>query len=399
MFMLGVALFGLGSVINGVAPSIGWLIAGRLVQGLGPAIVAPTTLAIISATFREPAERARAIAVWSSGSGLALALGPTIGGALIDWAGWRAVFLFNVPLSLVILALGARFVGRVAHGQTEHPFDWVGAVLTTLAVGLLTLAIIEAPTRGWLSPVIVAAFVAGLAGLAAFVAWERRRAGPLVDVSLFRRAPFTVANVAGLAVFFAFVGSIVYFSAYFQQVQHRSALDTGLCVLPIGLGFFAGAPASGRLIGRFGTRPPMIGGLALCGVATLALIRLAPHSSVAGVWCNLLFVGLGAGLCLTPMTTTAVAAVGPEKAGMAAAIHNAMRQFGQALGVAVLGAFVYSAIPGGQAGGLLLDPAQGMAYVTGLHRALLVAGICLLGVAALCAAFIPRLARGSAMRP
>ncbi len=390
MFMIGVAVFAVGSLVNGTAPSIAVLIAGRLLQGLGPAIVAPTTLAIISATFTERRERARAISVWSSGSGLALALGPVVGGVLVDAFGWRAVFLVNVPLALLIMALGSRYVQRIPRSPALHPFDWTGAVLTTVAVALLTLAIIEAPTHGWLSDPIVIAFAAGLGSLVAFVAWERRRPGALVDVSLFGRAPFTVANVAGMSVFFAFVGGIVYLSAYFQQVQHRSALITGLCVFPIGLGFFAGAPASGRLIGRLGARAPMIGGLLLCGAATLGLLRLAPRSPIAAAWWDLLLVGLGAGLCLTPMTTTAVAAVVHHRAGMASAVHNSMRQFGQALGVAVLGALVYANIPGGQAGGVSLNRAQGGAFVSGLHLALLVSGICLLLAAALAALLIPR---------
>jgi len=390
MFMLGVGLFAAGSLVGAVAPSIGVLIGGRVLQGLGPAIVAPTSLAIISATFTESRERARAIGVWSAGSGLALALGPVVGGLLVDAFGWRAVFFVNVPLALAVMALSARYVQRIPRSPALHPFDWTGALLTTAAVALLTLGIIEAPSRGWLSGISVTALAAGLLSLAAFVAWERGRPGALVDVSLFRRAPFTVANVAGLAVFFAFVGAIVYLSAYFQQVQHRSALVTGLCVLPIGLGFFCGAPASGRLTARLGARPPMIGGLVLCGAATLGLLRLTPHSSIGAAWWDLLLVGLGAGLCLTPMTTTAVAAVDHERAGMASAVHNSMRQFGQALGVAVLGALVYADIPGGQVAGVRLGREQGGAFVSGLHLALLVAGACLLLVAALAALLIPR---------
>jgi MFS transporter, DHA2 family, methylenomycin A resistance protein len=390
MFMLGVGVFALGSLVAGTAPSIGVLIGGRLLQGLGPAIVAPTGLAIISATFTERRERARAIGVWSSGSGLGLALGPVLGGVLVDGLGWRAVFFVNVPLALVIMAVGAVWAPRIPHTAVRYRFDWGGAVLTTAAVALLTFGIIEAPAHGWLSGLVVISLVAGLASLAAFVAWERRQPGALIDVSLFGRAPFTVANVAGMSVFFAFVGAIVYLSAYFQQVQHRSALVTGLCVLPIGLGFFLGAPLSGRIVGRLGARSPMIGGLMLCGAATLGLLRLAPRSPFAAVGWDLLLVGLGAGLCLTPMTTTAVAAVDHDRAGMASAIHNSMRQFGQALGVAVLGVFVYARIPGGQTGGHRLGPTQSNAFVSGLHLALLVSGICLLLAAALAALLIPR---------
>jgi MFS transporter, DHA2 family, methylenomycin A resistance protein len=389
MFMTGVTLFGVGSLLCGLAPSVGWLVGGRVVQGLGPAIVTPTSLAIISSTFEDARARAGAIGVWSSGSGLALALGPAVGGLLVDGIGWRSVFLLNVPVALVVVALGARFIPLIPHAGSARPFDWTGASLTTACIGLLTFGIIEGPRRGWGSPMILVAFALGAGGLAAFVAWERRHESPLIDVSLFSRAPFTVANVAGLAVFFAFIGAIVYLSAYFQQVQGRSALGAGLAVLPVGLGFFVGAPFSGRLVGRAGPRIPMVLGLMLCGAAMIGLVRLQVGSPIGELWWDLAAIGLGGGVCLTPMTATAMAAVGPERAGMASAIHNSMRQVGQALGVAVLGSLIYAGVRGGQAGGGRLHAAQAAAFVDGLHRAVLVSGGCLLLAAALAVALIP----------
>jgi len=212
MFMSGVTLFGVGSLVAGVAPSIGLLLFGRVIQGLGPAIVTPTSLAIISATFDDPRERATAIGVWSSGSGLALALGPAIGGLLVDGIGWRSVFLLNVPLAALIVGLGTRLIPRIPRTEGAAAFDWTGAFLTTLGVGLLTFGLIEGPDRGWGSALIIGSFVLSALGLAVFVWWESRNQAPLIDVSLFRRAPFTVANLAGLAVFFAFIGAIVYLS-------------------------------------------------------------------------------------------------------------------------------------------------------------------------------------------
>jgi DHA2 family methylenomycin A resistance protein-like MFS transporter len=221
------------------------------------------------------------------------------------------------------------------------------------------------------------------------VFWERRQEAPLIDVSLFSRAPFTVANLAGLIVFFAFIGAIVYLSAYFQQVQGRSALGAGLAVLPVGLGFFVGAPLSGRLVGRLGPRLPMVVGLVLCGGAMLGLVRLRIGSPIGDIWWDLALVGLGGGLSLTPMTAVAMAAVRPARAGMASAIHNSMRQVGQALGVAVLGSLVYAGVTGGQAGGGRLDGLAAAGFVAGLHRAVLVSGGCLLLAAALAVALIP----------
>ncbi|HUA07027.1 MAG TPA: MFS transporter [Solirubrobacteraceae bacterium] len=390
MFMAGVTLFGVGSLVAGVAPSIGLLLCGRVIQGLGPAIVTPTSLAIISATFDDPGERATAIGVWSSGSGLALALGPAIGGLLVDVIGWRSVFLLNVPLAALIVALGTRLIPRIQRTKGAAAFDWTGAFLTTLGVGLLTFGLIEGPDRGWGSSLIIGSFVLSAFGLAVFVWWESRNRAPLIDVSLFRRAPFTVANLAGLAVFFAFIGAIVYLSAYFQQVQGRSALGAGLAVLPIGLGFFVSAQLSGRIVGRFGPRLPMVAGLCLCGVAMIGLVRLRISSPISASWWDLLAVGFGGGLCLTPMTATAMAAVRSERAGMASAIHNSMRQVGQALGVAVLGSLVYAGVTGARAGGGRLSGAPADAFVDGLHHAVLVSGGCLLVAALLASALIPR---------
>jgi MFS transporter, DHA2 family, methylenomycin A resistance protein len=197
MFMAGVALFGFGSLVAGIAPSVGWLLVGRVVQGLGPAVVTPTSLAIISATFEDPRGRAGAIGVWSSGSGLALALGPAVGGLLVVGVGWRWVFLLNVPVALTVVGLAVRFIPLIPRRRTDAPFDWIGAAMTMAGIGLLTFAIIEGPSRGWGSPLILGAFVVAVGLLWAFVAWERRHESPLIDVSLFARAPFTVANLAG----------------------------------------------------------------------------------------------------------------------------------------------------------------------------------------------------------
>ncbi len=389
MFMTGVTLFASGSLLAGVAPSVGWLLAGRVIQGLGPAIVTPTSLAIISATFDAPRERAAAIGVWSSGSGMALAVGPAVGGLLTDAIGWRSVFLLNVPLAVAVVVLGVRFIPVIPRARALRRFDSVGAVLTTAGVGVLTFGLIEGPSRGWGSGLILVAFVVAVSALVVFVFWERRQEAPLIDVTLFSRAPFTVANLAGLIVFFAFIGAIVYLSAYFQQVQGRSALGAGLAVLPIGLGFFCGAQLSGRLVGRFGPRSPMVFGLVLCGAAMVALVRLRPGSSIGAVWWDLAAVGLGGGLSLTPMTAVAMATVRAERAGMASAIHNSMRQVGQALGVAVLGSLVYAGVVGGQAGGGRLVGASAGAFVDGLHRAVLVSGGCLLLAAGLAVVLIP----------
>jgi Major Facilitator Superfamily len=248
--------------------------------------------------------------------------------------------------------------------------DWPGAALATAAVAALAFAIIEGPGHGWASPVILAGFGSGAAALAWFIVGERRRAEPLVDVSLFRSPAFTAANAAALAVFFAFVGAIVYLSAYLQQVQGRSPVAAGAEVSVIGAAFALAAPVSGRVTGRTGARAPMVAGLLLAGAAALGLLRLGPGTGPGAIWWNFALLGGGAGLCLTPMTVTAVAAVAAARAGMAAAIHNAIRQLGQVLGVAVLGALAYARLPGAESTGRPLDPAQRLLFVDVLRNAL-----------------------------
>ncbi|MFC5722872.1 MFS transporter [Streptomyces gamaensis] len=388
LFMLGVAVFGAGSLLTGLATGTPLLLAGRVVQGIGPALLVPGSLTVIRAVFDDPRKRAVAIGLWSTSSGLALAVGPVLGGLIVDALGWRWVFLLNVPLSVLLVLLAARFIPRVPRVAARSRFDWAGAALSTAAVAAVAYATIEGRERGWGSTAIVAALAAGVAALTAFVLWERRRTEPLVDVRLFKRPAFTIANTAALVVFFSFVGAIVYFSVYFQQVQGRSPIEAGLDVAPIGVAFALAAQVSGRLVARIGARVPMLLGLLLSGAATLGLLRLGTDTGIGAIWWDFALAGAGIGLCLTPMTATAVAAVGAERAGMASAVHNALRQLGQVLGVAVLGALVY-ARTSAQGGGRRLGVAQQAAFVDGLHHAVWVCGLALLAAAVL-AAFLPK---------
>lgn len=384
LFMFGVGVFGAGALVTGLASTTGMLLAGRVLQGLGPALLVPGSLTIIRATFADPRRRATAIGFWSTSSGLALAVGPALGGLIVNGLGWRWVFLVNVPFSALLVALAGWFIPRVPRTPSRGPFDWFGAVLTTAAVAVLAYAIIEGPDQGWTSGQILGAFSGGLVALVLFVLWERRRPDPLVDVSLFLRPGFAVANVAALIVFFAFVGAIVYFSAYFQNVQGHSPVTAGLDVSAIGVAFALAATVSGRLVGAFGAFWPMLAGLALAGVATLGLLRLEPDTGMGAIWWDFALVGAGVGLCLTPMTTTALSSVDASRAGMASAVHNALRQLGQVLGVAVLGVLVYADLPHGTSGHRLA-PAEAQLFVNGLHNAIWLSGLALLAAAALAA--------------
>ncbi|HEX6467918.1 MAG TPA: MFS transporter [Streptosporangiaceae bacterium] len=395
-FIGGVALFGLGSLVAGLAPSVPVLLAGRVVQGLGPAFLVPGSLTLIRLSFPDERRRATAVGLWSTSSGLALAVGPVLGGVVVAGLGWRWVLLMNVPLTAALIVLSAlviprpartaartptrRAAGTAARTTARHRFDHLGALLTTAGVAAVAFSLIEGQRLGWSSPVIVGAFAAGVAILIVFVVWEHHRPEPLIDVSLFLKPAFAAANIAGLVVFFAFIGLIVYLSAYFQQVQGIPADTAGLDVAAIGVAFALAAPASGRLVGRYGSLPPMLAGLVIGGGAVLGLLRLGTATGIGGIWWDLALGGFGIGLCLTPMTATALSAVGAAQAGMASAVHNALRQLGQVLGVAVLGALVYAGVPR-SGSGQRLPAADRELFVDGLHHAVWTAGLALLTTA------------------
>jgi MFS transporter, DHA2 family, methylenomycin A resistance protein len=390
LFMAGTAVFGAGSLVTGLAPSTGTLLAGRVLQGLGPALLVPGSLTLIRTVFEDGRRRAMAIGLWSTASGLALAVGPPLGGVIVAGLGWRWVFLLNVPLTAVLVAAAGRFVPRVPRPDAARgPFDWPGAALTTAGVALLAFATIQGQDEGWTSAPVVLAFAAGAAALAGFARWERRARQPLVDVTLFLRPRFTAANLVALVVFFAFVGAIVYFSAFFQQVQGRSPVGAGLEVSAIGVAYAVAATLSGRLVHRAGERALLVTGLLVSGAATLGLLRLAPGTGTGAVWWDFALLGAGIGLCGTPITTIAMSAVDASRAGMASAVTNALRQVGQVFGVAVLGALVYAGLPGGGAS-RRLDPDDAAAFVRGLHHALWTSAAALLAVAAVAALLFAR---------
>lgn len=397
VFLAGVAFFGVGSFLAGSAPNIGILIAGRALQGLGPALVVPGSLTIIRATFTEERQRAIAIGLWSTASGVALALGPILGGVLIELGSWRWVFLFNMPLALIVLALAARFIPHLPRHDNPPRFDWLGAIFTIASITLLAYGTIAGPADGWQSTPVVATLALGVAALAALVGWELRIQHPHVHVRLFARPSFAVANLSALVVFFAFVGGIVYFSAYFQQVQHYTAIATGLAVSAIGVAFAIAASQSGRIMGRFGAAIPMLVGLTISGGAMLGLLRLNTNTSISAIWWNFALLGAGIGLSLTPMTAVAMSSVEAHQAGMVSAVHNALRQVGQLFGVAVLGALVYAGVPAGHgAGGALTAESAGL-FLAGLHRAIWLSGLALLASAAT-GALVLGLSRPSAGR-
>ena len=387
--LIGLLLFAAGSLWCALAPGVGWLLAGRVVQALGPPLVLPASLAIVTATFREPAQRARAIGYWGAGSGAGLALGPLLGGLLVDGLGWRWVFGVNVGICAVLAVLALRHVPRDRPAAASHRFDAPAAVLVTAGVALLVFGLIEGRRLGWTSAAVLGAF--GLAAVlgAAFVAHERRHPAPLVDLGLLRQRTFLAANLGGASVYGALTGLAVYLSVFLQQIQGRSALEAGLCLLPQGVMTAACAPLAGRVTGAVGPKPPMLAGMAIVAAAVLALVRLEADTPVAEFWWLFALIGMGTGIALPAMTVTALLAAPARRAGMASALHNASRQLGQTFGVAVLGTVIL-AHAGAAAETGRIAPAGVGDWIAGLHVALVVAAVGVALAAVAVAFLIPR---------
>ncbi|MEV6917609.1 MFS transporter [Amycolatopsis sp. NPDC051106] len=332
VFLTGLAVFGVGSLLCSVAPGIGWLIAARAVQAVGGTMLNPVALAIVVTTFPAPAERARAIGVFGSMSGLALALGPILGGLLVDSLGWRAVFWVNVPIIAVAIVATAAFVPESRAARARR-FDPVGQVLVVLVLGCVVATIIEARR----SPVVLGLLL--VAGLAAFalLRYEPRRADPLLELRLFRSVPFTGAIAMALFSLCGFGAFLFLTTQYLQDVRGLPALGAGLCLLPVGVLVLLLSRRTGRLVGTRGPRLPLVVAgvaLALGGAASVWLGPATPLPLVLAV--SLLF-GVFLGTVNPPITTSAVAGMPPSMAGVAGSLASAGRQTGTTLGVALAG--------------------------------------------------------------
>ncbi|MGO4751476.1 DHA2 family efflux MFS transporter permease subunit [Streptomyces sp. 2MCAF27] len=346
VFLAGVTVFTVASVVCSVAPSIGWLIAGRAVQGIGAAALSPASLALLAAAYPVPQERVKAIGLWAGFSGIGLAAGPLAGGILVDAFGWSAIFLVNVPIGAVLLLAGLRVL-RESRNPSAPAIDIPGTALSVLGVGALAYGLIEGGSRGWASPLILGSFAAAVVILAVFVAVEARSATPMLPLRLFRQQLFTVSNTAMVVVGFALMGSSFFFSQFFVYVQGSSILRAGLQTLPASLAMVIVSPYAGRLAAKYGFRIVVTAGLALAGLGLLALGFVHADTGYGNVWWRLAVVGIGFALTMSPLTGAAIQAVSPREGGLASGISSTTRQIGAVLGVAVLGAIVRTRESGG----------------------------------------------------
>lgn len=349
VMLAGVAVFCAGSVLSALAPNADVLIAGRVIMGVGAAASEPGTLSVIRHVYTDRNERAEALGVWAAISGLALALGPVIAGALVGLATWRAIFWFNLGFGLLAFAMAYVFVPESADPQGRS-FDWGGMVLGAVALAALSFAIIQGETSGygtwWIGVLFAASVVFGVA----FVRWERRQASPMIDLDMFKRPPFVGSNFVAFAIFFG-TFSIFFFTAlYVQLVVAQSAYRTALDFLPMAVALIVGSALTGPWIAKVGVRVPMVIGCLLAAAGIFATsATLGPHSGIGTLGWTLPIAGLGFGMALVPVTSAALTVVPPERSGMAASATNTSRELGAVIGVAVLGAAVNAKLTGGVA--------------------------------------------------
>jgi len=373
VFLIGLTAFGTGSLLCGLAPGIGWLIAARALQAIGGTMLNPVAMAIIATTFPQPAERARAIGVFGSMTGLSLALGPILGGALVDGFGWRSIFWINVPIVAAAIVCTALFVPESRAARARR-FDPVGQLLVILLLGSVVSAIIESGRLGWTSPVILGLLaLAGLGGLG-LLGYERRRVDPLVELRLFRSVPFSTAILMALFALCGFGAFLFVTTLYLQDVRGMPALTAGLSLLPVGVLVVVLSPVTGRLIGARGPRWPLLvagAALALGGGASLWLGPATPLPAVLAIY---LVFGIFLGTVNPPITNTAVAGMPTSMAGLAASLASAGRQTGTTLGVAIAGTIVGSAASRG--GPAFTSAAHGVWWLLlGLGVGVLVLGL------------------------
>ncbi|SEE99261.1 drug resistance transporter, EmrB/QacA subfamily [Streptomyces sp. 2112.3] len=337
IFLVGLVVFAVGSLLCSLAPGLQWLVVFRMVQAVGGSMLNPVAMSIITNTFTDPRERARAIGVWGGVVGISMAAGPVIGGLLVQSVGWRSVFWINVPIGALAFFLTLRYVPESRAPQPRR-VDPVGQLLVIALLGSLTYAIIEAPDAGWTSPEILVFVVVALASLAGLIAYERRRREPLIDLRFFHSVPFSGATVVAVCAFAALAGFLFINTLYLQNIRGLSALDAGLYMLPMAGMTLIFAPVSGRLVGNRGPRLPLLlAGMAI-GASGLLFAAFDAQATNALLFTGYVLFGIGFGLVNAPITNTAVSGMPRAQAGVAAAVASTSRQVGQSLGVAVIGA-------------------------------------------------------------
>jgi EmrB/QacA subfamily drug resistance transporter len=343
VFQVGLVIFAIGSLVCSLAPDVHMLIAARFLQGIGGSMLNPVAMSIISQVFVGRAERARAFGIWGAVMGVAMAVGPMVGGALIELGDWRAVFWVNLPICAAAILLTAVFVPE-SRSATMRGLDPVGQALAVTFLFAIVFVLIEAPEVGWTATGSLVTSAIALLALSEFLRYEARRRDPFIDLRFFRSIPFASATLMAVCVYAGYGAFLFMMSLYLQGERHYAALHTGLMFLPVSLAMLILSPLSGRLVGRFGSRPSLI----IAGTSlTAATLMLAELTVTAPVWVVLgIFALFGAGLAManSPITTAAVSGMPTDRAGAASAMASTSRQVGVSIGVALCGSLAGSAL-------------------------------------------------------
>jgi EmrB/QacA subfamily drug resistance transporter len=353
IFVVGIGVFTAASLWCGLAGSADALIAARVVQGAGAALMNPATLSIIAATF-PPKERGTAIGIWAGVSALALAIGPLVGGLLTEHLSWHWIFFVNVPVGILGIAASYLLI-RESKDDTHESLDLPGLATSALGLFALTYGLIEANAFGWTSARILASFAIAAISLASFVVIERRRRAPMLDLTLFRSGTYAGANVAMLLVALAMFGVFFFVSLYMQNVLGYSAVQAGAAFLPMTILIILVAPIAGRLSDRHGSRWLMGGGMLLLSAQLFYVSGLGADADYWNLLPAMLVGGLGMSLTMTPTAAAATRAVPVEKSGVGSAVLNAMRQVGGSVGIALMGAIVAYEAAGRQTVAAFMD--------------------------------------------
>ncbi len=367
IFIAGLAIFTLSSLACGLATGPEMLIGARIVQGVGAALMNPATLSIITATF-PPRQRGMAIGIWAGTAGMALAIGPLLGGVITQKIDWSWIFFVNVPVGILAIVVARLAIRESRDTSAEQRLDLPGLLTSGIGLFALTYGLIEANTYGWTSTRILALFAVAVVALVAFVFLELRQRIPMLDLSLFKNPTFAGANVTMLLVALAMFGVFFFVSLYMQNILGYSATQTGATFLPMTILIVLLAPVAGKLTDRIGGRWLMGGGMILLGISLLIFSRLDRSSSFWDIFPGLIVGGIGMAITMTPTTSVAMGSVPVDKAGVGSAVLNSMRQVGGSLGIAILGAIVAASlkVP-------VTDPRAADQFVRGFQHALIAA--------------------------
>ena len=372
-FQTGLTIFVSGSLLCSLAPSVWWLVAFRMVQALGGSMLNPVAMSIITNVFTEPRDRARAIGVWGGVSGVGIGLGPLVGGTLVEFVDWRAIFWINLPIGAVALTAAALFVPE---SKSPHPrrFDPIGQLAMVVLLASCIYAIIEAPHAGWLSAQTLSLFAVAAVALTVLLIHEPRRTDPLIELRFFRSVPFAGATLIAISVYGAFAGFLFMNTLYLQTIRGLSPLQAGLCTLPLGLTILICSPISGRVVGRYGPRPSLLVSGTMISVGAAMLLFVNADTALVYVLASYLAFGLGQGVANPPITNTAVSGMPRSHAGVAAAVATTSRNIGTSLGVAIVGSILSSHLSAMVAADFVAASRPALWVIVGFGLAVIVVG-------------------------